>query len=113
MIAFEISRNGQVLAVAGAQDLVGLYTTLMACGDLSGTDGMSHFFVNAIGHGKGPRENTITNHTWDMAPIAGEFQVGDTLSIRVIQTDSPTLPTTSLEIEDNDSEDEEAEQAAT
>ncbi len=109
MIAFEISRNGQVMAVAGAQDLLGLSTTLMACGDLSGSDGVTLLFVNAMGQRKGPRENTITNHTWDIAPIEGKFQVGDTLSIRIILTDSPSLPTTSREIEDNDSEDEEAD----
>ena len=109
MIAFEISRNGQVLAVAGAKDLVGLYTTLMAYGDLSDSDGVTRFFVSAIGHGTDPIKNTFVNHTWDMTPIAGEFLVGDTLSIRIIRTDSPNLPTTSLAIEDNDSEDEDEE----
>ena len=109
MIAFEISRNGHVLAVAGDRNLVGLYTTLMAYGDLSDSDGVTRFFVSAIGHESDPIKHTIVNHTWDMTPIAGEFLVGDTLSIRIIRTDSPSLPTTSLAIEDNDSEDEDAE----
>jgi hypothetical protein len=110
MIAFEVSRNGQVLAIVGAHDLIGLHAVLMACGDLSGSDDVVRFFnMTAIGFGKGPRENTTMHHTWSIAPTEEEFEVGDTLSIRIIRTDSPTPPTTSEELVDDGSEDEDAE----
>ena len=68
--------------------------------------------MTAIGSGKGPRENTTMYHTWSIAPTEGDFEVGDTLSIRIIRTESPTLPTTSEQLEDDDSEEEDAEQIA-
>src|SRR5712671_3003454 len=104
MIAFEISRSGQMLAVVGARDLIGLHAVLMACGDLSGSEGVVPFLsMTALGSAKGSRENTTMHYTWNIAPTE-QFDVGDTLSIRIIRTESPTSPTTSQELENEDAE---------
>ncbi|MHA3771510.1 hypothetical protein ACXR0O_08230 [Verrucomicrobiota bacterium sgz303538] len=105
MIAFEISRNGQVLAVVGRHDLIGLNAVLMACGDLNGCNGDT-LFVNmtALGCARGPTENTTMHHTWSIASAEGSFDVGDTLSIRIIRTEFPTPPTTSEELENEEAE---------
>lgn len=107
MIAFEISRNGQVLSVVGTRDLIGLHAMLMVCGDLNSPSGAANiFYMTANGFGKRPGENTAMRHTWSIAPTEGDFELGDTLSIRIIQTASPTPPTTSEQLEDSDTEDE-------
>ncbi len=110
MIAFEISRNDHVLAVVGARDVIGLHAVLMACGDLSGSDDVVRFFnISALASANGSKENTTMHHTWNIAPTEGDFDVGDTLSIRIIRTECPTPPTTSEELEDAD-EEQDAEQ---
>ncbi len=111
MIAFEISRNGEVLAVVGTRDLIALHAVLMACGDLSDSSSDTTFFnMSAIGSGVVPGEKTTMHHTWSISPNEGEFEVGDTLSIRIIRTEYPTPPTTSEQLQDDDTDDEEAEQ---
>ena len=84
----------------------------MAFGDLSDSSSDTTFFnMSAIGSGIGPGKNTTMHHTWSIAPNEGEFEVGDTLSIRIIRTESPTPPTTSEQLQDDDAENQDAEQA--
>ena len=105
MIAFEISRNGQVLAVVGSHDLIGLHAVLMACGDLNSSDGATQFlYMTGLGSAKGLRENTTIQHTWNIAPPEGQFEVGDTVTIRILRTECPTPPTTTEEHENEDTE---------
>ena len=105
MIAFEISQNGKVLAVAGARDLLGLNAILMGHGDLNGVpDAVRILHMSAIGMANGSAENTALHHTWNMSPEKGEFQVGDTVTIRIVETEEATPPTSSEEIEMEDAE---------
>jgi hypothetical protein len=107
MIAFEISRNGKVLAVVGGKDFFGLNAVLMACGDLNcGPDeeGLV-LFMKAMGVAKGSAENTTMHHAWDWSP-EGTFKVGDSITIRIIETDKTSPPTSTQELKN---EDEDAE----
>jgi hypothetical protein len=91
MIAFEISKNGQLLGVAGAPELAGLNAVLTACGDMSGL--LSAFYdITAFGVAKGTGENSTRQYRWAVQREDG-IQVGDTLTIRIIRTDSSAPPT--------------------
>ena len=105
MIGFEISHNGKTLAVVGAGDLIALNAVLMACGDLSGRpDVVRLFIMNVLGFAKGSNENTTLHHTWNVNPENGEFVVGDTIRIRIVETMKATPPTSSQELENEDAE---------
>ncbi|RZA00866.1 MAG: L-2-hydroxyglutarate oxidase [Sphingobacteriaceae bacterium] len=58
--------------------------------------------MTVLGCARGARENTTIHHTWSIEPREGQFDVGDTLSIRIIRTESPTPPTTSEVLEKED-----------
>ena len=110
MIGFEISHDGRVLAVVGGKDFFGLNAILMACGDLNGApDGVLVMFMKAMGMAKGSSKKTDIHHSWDMAdPEKATFKVGDTITIRIIETSAASPPTSTQKLEN---EDEEAEQA--
>ena len=105
MIGFEISHNGKILAIVGAENLIGLNTVLMACGDLSGKpDAVRLFILTVLGMAKGSCENTTIHHTWNSNPTKGEFDIGDTIQIRIVETMEATPPTSSQELENEDAE---------
>ena len=108
MIGFEISHNGNVIAVVGGKDFFGLNAVLMACGDLNGVpDGVLITFIKAMGMAKGPTGKTSIHHSWDISdPEKAPVKVGDSITIRIIETSESSPPTSTQEFEN---ENEEAE----
>ena len=113
MIGFEISNNGKVLTIVGGKDLFGLNAVLMACGELSGrSDKGRVLFMKAMGMAKGPSGQTTIHHAWDISdPEKDTFKVGDSITIRIIETDQTSQHTSTQELE-NDEEDAEPPDAA-
>ena len=105
MIAYEISHNGKVIAVVGAKDLIGLNAVLMACGELNGaSDAVRLFNVTALGVAKGSRKNTTLHHTWTVEPTKGRFDVGDTVTVRIVNAEKVSAPSSTQELENEDAE---------
>jgi hypothetical protein len=106
MIGFEISHNGKVLAVVGGNNLFGLNAVLMACGALNGVPNETRvLFMKAMGMAKGPSDNLTIHHSWDMTPPDKDtFKVGDSITIRIIETDRTSPPTSTQELKNEDAE---------
>ena len=105
MIGFEISRNGNVLAITGGDNLIGLNAVLAACGDLSISGGVQVLYMTVLGTAKGTKENTTLHHTWDVAPAGLDtFKVGDSITIRIVEGGKVSVPTSSQELENEKNE---------
>jgi hypothetical protein len=98
MIGFEISLNDTLVATVGANDIISLNAVLAACGDLSGKDPLVTY-MTAIAMANGKTEETFRHDRWEIVSSNNPLSVGDKIGIRIVETDAPTAPDVSEEIE--------------
>jgi hypothetical protein len=101
MIALEVKINGKVVTVAGRKDLCVLNAMIGAIGSLGSQPTSQHeklIEFNVCGVAKDTELNIGSKYNW--LPKT-ELGVGDEISIKIVNTDSTSIPVSSSKHDHN------------